>query len=352
MVIDGREVKILKQKKNVLLVDCIMQEVEPLAKELLFDSRPFDVKMHISNWKRTGKMSELKRYAVYFIVGFRYFIGRKKYACVIGWQQFYALIYCFFCSLFLVKKTTVTIALNFTYKEKKGKISGVYRWFMNKCLSEKYLDYIHVPSANYADQINREFGFPKERIIVMPFGIVDRSAELRQLPPPDGYQYDKYALAIGRSNRDYDFLIEAWKEIAYPLVIISDTYGKESSVPNITIVKNVAGDESYPWIANCGLMVIPIDDGSICSGDTVLLTAMSLKRRILVTKPSTLAEMYIEDGQNAVLVEKDILSFRNIVNNLLQDEETKKMGEQARVSFLKAFTIDNMGSKITSILQK
>ena len=341
----------MKQKKNVLLADCVAQEVMPLAKELMYDSQPFEVKVHISNWKRTGKISELKRYAVYFMVGFRYFLSRKKYACVIGWQQFYALIFCFFCSLFSVKKTAVTVALNFTYKEKKGKLAGVYRWFMSKCLSEKYMDYLHVLSESYADQIARDFGFPRERIIVTTFGIVDRGEELGQLLPPEGQQKDGFALAIGRSNRDYDFLIEAWKEIDYPLVIISDTYGKETSASNITILKNVAGEESYPWIANCSLMVIPIDDGSICSGDTVLLTAMSVKRRILVTKPSTLAEMYIQDGQNAVLVEKNISIFRDTVNKLLRDEASVQLGEQARTSFLNSFTIDSMGRRITDILQ-
>ena len=340
----------MKKKKNVFLTDCEAEVVSPLVNVLLFDSHPFDVMVHISNWKRSGKLSELKRYAIYFAVGFLYFVKRKNYAVVVGWQQFYTLIFCFFCSVFSVKKTFVTVALNYTYKEKKGKFSKPYRWFMEKCLSPKYLDYIHVPSESYANQICREFDFPRDRVVVTTFGILDRYEELSKLSSPEGYKTDGYALAIGRSNRDYDFLIDAWQGIQYPLVIISDTYAKETSDPNITILRNVAGDESYPWIANCGLMIIPIDDGSICSGDTVLLTAMSLERKIIVTKPSTLAEMYVEDGSNAVLVEKDAAMLKRAVNQILHTEQGNQLGKKARESFLTSFTIESMGRKITHVL--
>ena len=340
----------MKQRENAVLADCVAEEVQPLVKELFFDSQPFNVKVHIANWKRTGKISELKRYAKYFWVGFCYFLKRKNYAAVVGWQQFYALIFCFFCAVFFVKKTTVTMALNFTYKEKKGKLSKLYRWFMGKCVSPEYMDYIHVLSDNYADQICKEFNFPRDRIVVTSFGTLDRYEELSKLSSPEGYKTDGYALAIGRSNRDYDFLIDAWQGIQYPLVIISDTYAKETSDPNITILRNVAGDESYPWIANCGLMIIPIDDGSICSGDTVLLTAMSLERKIIVTKPSTLAEMYVEDGSNAVLVEKDAAMLKRAVNQILHTEQGNQLGKKARESFLTSFTIESMGRKITHVL--
>lgn len=338
------------EKKNIVLADCKAEEVESFAYAISFGAQSFEIRSHISNWKRTGKWSELKRYGMYFWVAFRYFLKRNKYNVIVGWQQFYALIFCFFCAVTHVKKKNIVIAANFTYKSKKGRMAGLYRWFMGKCLSGGYLDFIHVPSENYADTVCAEFGFPRSRMLVMPFGVNDRYEEFSKLVVPEGYEKDGYALAIGRSNRDYDFLIRAWRSIDYPLVIISDTYPGTTDQKNITILRNIAGEASYPWIAHCGLMVIPIDDGTICSGDTVLLTAMSMKRKIIATAPSTLAEMYITNKENAILVEKKEEALQNEVQKVLCSDQYDALGDSARECFLQRFTRGSMGARFAQAL--
>lgn len=336
--------------ENILLADCVAQEVLPFLEGLRTPNVSFSVHSHIANWKRTGKVSEAKRYLKYFSVGFSYFWNRKKYGMVIGWQQFYALIDSFFSSVFHVKKVNTIIALNFTYKAKAGKLGGVYRWFMGKCLNPRYMDYIHVLSDAYADEISCEFHFPRERILVTGFGVNDPLPEYADMQPPAGYQKDGYALAIGRSNRDYDFLIQAWASMDYPLVIISDTYTGQTTDQNIKIYRNIAGEASYPWIANCGLMILPIDDGNICSGDTVLLNAMGCERKILVTTPSTLAEMYVEDGKTALLTPKEPAIFRQKVLQALNDPQYANMGQNAREAFLKKYSRETMGRNVSRII--
>ena len=337
--------------KYVVLVDCVPDEIQTFVDGLEYKGREFQIESYISNWKRTGILSELKRYATYFSVGFRYFLKRRQYDAIVGWQQFYALIFCFFCALFRVKKTTMVVAFNYTYREKKGMAASIYRWFMEKCMDVDYLDYIHVPSREYADAVAEQFHFPRERIIVMGFGVNDCYEEFSALPVPPSYQKDGYALAIGRSNRDYDFLIRAWEGISYPLVIISDTYKGTADAENIVILRNVAGEESYPWIAHCGLMVVPIDNGLLCSGDTVLLTAMAAKRKIIVTTPSTLAEMYVVDGENAVLAPKEDAAFRRIVTEVLYAEKYADLGNGARQSFLRSHSRQGMGTNLTKAIQ-
>ena len=337
-------------KKNIVVADCVAEEIQSFSDALQYEGNPFEIKSHVANWKRTGAISELKRYFTYFYVGIYYFLKRRRYHVIVGWQQFYALIFCFFCNVFNVKKTNYVVAYNFTYKEKKGKAARIYRWFMEKCLCRKYLDCIHVPSANYADTISAEFGFPRERIFVSQFGVNDCYEQLSVLNPPENYVKDGYALSIGRSNRDFDFLIRAWQGLEFPLVIISDTYKGTVESGNITLLTNVAGAESKPWIANCGLMVIPIDDGSVCSGDTVLLTAMSAARKILVTAPSTLAEMYIVDEENALLTKKQEEVFRQKVADILSNEKYHSLGEQARASFLCNYSRRSMGERFSRYL--
>ena len=336
----------MKERKNIILCDCKADEVASLCASINADiQNPFEIKSHISNWKRTGKFSELKRYAKYFAVALKYFFKRKDYDVIIGWQQFYALIFGFYCSVFHVKKSNTVVALNFTYKEKKGKAASLYRWFMKRCLCG--LDYIHVLSHNYADEISKSFNFPIDKILVTPFGINDPYDKFSRLAFPSDAPKDGYVLAIGRSNRDYDFLIGAWENINYPLVIISDTYGgNNGSNSNVRIIGNVAGEDSYPWIANCKAMVIPIDDGSICSGDTVLLTALAMKKKVLITSPSTLAEMYIVHGENGLSVEKEKSRFEALVNNMLFTDKYDYLCENARESYLNNYSRTSMGKKI------
>lgn len=338
-------------KKNIVLADCVPEEVATLLEGLEQNLGIFDIKSHIANWKRTGKKSELKRYIEYFKVGFYYFVHRNQYDIIIGWQQFYVLIFAFFCNIFHVKKVNTLIALNFTYKAKNGSLSGIYRWFMKKCIKPQYMDYLHVLSENYADIISREFHFPRERILVTGFGVPDMYTEFSKYTVPKGYQKNGYALSIGRSNRDFDFLISAWEKIDYPLVIISDTYDKKIVSEKIKIFNNIAGEESYPWIANCNLMIIPIQDGNICSGDTVLLNAMSCKKNILVTIPSTLAEMYVVDGENAVLSKKDENMFHMKVNEILFQNKYEGMGDCARKYFVERYSRKAMGQRLGVLIK-
>ena len=162
-----------------------------------------------------------------------------------------------------------------------------------------------------------------------------------------------YALSIGRSNRDFDFLISAWKDIDYPLVIISDTYtGNNGGNKNIRIITNVAGKESYPWIANSSLAIIPIDDGTICSGDTVLLTSLAMKKKMLITEPSTLAEMYIVHEKNGISSPKDEIVFANFAKDLLFTDKYDYLCDNARDCFLKKYSREGMGREASKFVFK
>lgn len=337
--------------KNVIVCDCKEDELVSLLDALNFGSNKFEIKSHIANWKRTGKLSELRRYGKYFAVALKYFLSRKKYGIIVGWQQFYVLILGFFCSVFHVKKRNTLIVLNFTYKEKQGKLGSIYRWFMWRCLETGYVDYIHVPSQNYAEIISREFRFPIERIIVLPFGINDPYEKFSKLPYPPEAPSAGYVLSIGRSNRDYDFLISSWEKIRYPLIVISDTYeGNNGGNSYVRIIRNIAGKDSYPWIAHCDAMIIPIDDGTICSGDTVLLTSLAMKKKVLITRPSTLAEMYIAHGENGLCTQKVKSDFEAIVKDIIFSDQYNYLQESARESYLANYSRMSMGHHLRQII--
>jgi hypothetical protein len=315
------------------------------------DNAEFEIESYIANWKRTGAYSEFKRYFKYFSVAGKLFRKRKKYNIIVGWQQFYALIFCFYCSLFHVKKRNKVIALNFTYKEKGGFAGKIYFKFMKRCVNEKYLDGLCVLSQSYAKIVSETFDYPIEKIMVQTFGINDPYEAFSKMKKPNDAPKEGYALSIGRSNRDFDFLISAWKNIDYPLVIISDTYsGNNGGNDNVKIITNVAGKESYPWIANSSLAIIPIDDGTICSGDTVLLTSLAMKKKMLITEPSTLSEMYIVSGENGISSPKEEAVFADYVKDLIFSDKYDFLSENARTCFLEKYSREGMGRKVRKFI--
>lgn len=342
--------KTINEKKNIVISDSRKNELESFMKKLNSNSKiKFDIKVHIADLTLKGIFKETRRYLSYFLVPIYYFLKRNNYNVIVGWQQFYALIFCFYCSLFHVKKKNIVVAWNFTYKDREGKLKNLYLKFMKKCVESGYLDLIHVPSAQYAEKFCKEFNYPRECVIVAPFGIVDNYEIYKKLDRPIEFKDKKYYLAIGRSNRDYDFLIKSWKNISTTLVIASDTYSKEIQNENIVLKKNISADTQYKWINNAESVILPIDNGEICSGDTVLLTAMSLKKIVIVTIPSTLAEMYIKDKENGLVVEKNVMDLKKIV----QEIEAGKydfLRQNARNCFVENYTRERMGETLAAAI--
>ena len=115
---------------------------------------------------------------------------------------------------------------------------------------------------------------------------------------------------------------------------------------NVLLIDDITGDGQYPFIINSKAVILPIDDGRICSGDTVLLTSMSFKKIIIVTKPSTLSEMYIKDGENGLLITKDKSSVHKVISDIFYTDKYNYIGENARNSFLTNFSREKMGRVI------
>lgn len=341
-----------ENRENIILADCEKEELTELAEGMRdVIGKPFHIKSNICN-KWHGKLAKVKRYLIYAWYPVKFVLGHSRYEYIIGWQQFFTLFFVCYCRLFHVKKNNIVVALNFTYKEKKGWAGSIYHRFMKYCVDNDYLDYIHVLSRNYARLCADSFHIPEDRFIVTPFGLPDTYGRWKN----SSVEYKDYCFAIGRSNRDFDFLVRAWRGLpeSEMLVIASDTYKPREKLPcNVIHRTDIGGDDQFPYIANCKMIIIPIDDAAICSGDTVLLKAMSYEKPVVVTAPSTLAEMYIEDGTDGILVEKREEALIDTVTLVLQNPAVlSHLGKNARKKYLKQFSRYSLGERIGKCISK
>lgn len=337
-------------RKNVILGDCEIEEILDFKNGLEDElHEEFEIKTKICNGKRSF-FKNVQRYCIYATFPLKYFFNRKKYKYIIGWQQFFTLFFAFYCKVFHVKKQNIVIACNFTYKSKNSIIGEIYKKFIRYIIDSKYLDYLHVLSKDYAFKCSKEFNVPIEKFIVTHFGLPDLYNKWKN----QKCEYEDFCLAIGRSNRDYEFLINAWNEMPREnkLLIICDQLKNINGLSeNIIIRRDIVGESQFKYIVNCKAMIVPIKDGSICSGDTVLLKAMSFCKPVFVTIPSTLAEMYIENGVNGFYVEKDNKKFvKTLKENLKNVKKMENIGKEARMSFLNKYSREKMGNKIGKLI--
>ena len=102
-------------KKNIVLADCVTDEVASLLNGLNKETDlNFECKSIIANWGSRGIFNVIKRYLMYFYITFLYFLKRDQYDYILGWQQFYALVFCFWCRIFRTKKKNKVVVINST----------------------------------------------------------------------------------------------------------------------------------------------------------------------------------------------------------------------------------------------
>lgn len=305
------------EKTNVALFDSSEEEAREFIRGLEDSTQlQWKAKVFTANQGRKTKIGNLIRYMKYFYFPFFVFLHRKEYNHIIGWQEFYGLLFAFYCRLFHVKKENTLLIKNFIYKPKKGIIGKIYYSFMRYIVKSKYVDIFICSSQNFCDYCAEVFREPKERFVYLPFGVNDFT-KLVDMSKPAA---NDYILALGRSNRDWDFLIDSLANSGHSVRIVCDELHKEDLPDNIRIYNHVWQKESYEFIRNCRFMVIPILNGRIVAGETVLLQAMSFSKPIIITEPSCLADDYVTDGKTGLVVPKKKEALLEAVERLFGDD--------------------------------
>ncbi|MBQ8910748.1 MAG: glycosyltransferase family 4 protein [Oscillospiraceae bacterium] len=334
-------------KENVALFDSSYEEAAEFIRGLQDQTgESWQAIVCNSNKGRQGLTNAI-RYIKYFLFPLKIFFQRKRYGRIIGWQEFYGLVYAFYCRLFRVKKCNSLIIKNFIYKPKKGLVGKLYFRFMNYIVKSGYVDTYICASKTMVQYCCEVFGESDDRFVFIPFGVNDFAAEYQPETPPT----NDYVLSLGRSNRDWQFLLDGIAGQNYPVKIICDELRVEAPPANVEILNSVWGSQTHQYIYNCKCMVIPIADGRIASGDTVLLMAMSFGKPIIITKPSCLADDYVTDGYNGIVIEKKAEQLQEAVQRIFQDEALyRQLSENGRQHYLEHHSLYTYGKNVGKII--
>lgn len=335
-------------RRNVILADNSREEMEGYRQGLEEETGfLWETAVCRANEGRTGFWRNGLRYVKYFLFSFSIFLRRRKYGCIVGWQAFYGLCFAFWCRVFRVKKRNFLMVKNLTYREKKGIIGKIYFIFMRFVIKSGYVDLFTCCSKDHCGYCAEMFGEPPERFRFVPFGVEDVRDRVEKKA-----QSGEFVLSVGRSNRDWDFLINALGGTEYSVRIVCDELKREDIPENIRIFKDVWGEKTLEFFRDCRVVVIPILDGRVAAGETVLLQAMCFGKPVIVARPGGKWEEYITCGETGFVVEKEGDSLRDALELLKKEEIYSDISRNCRQSYEEQFSLSGYGRRIGRIVKE
>lgn len=331
-------------KENIVLIDFKPKEkwefIEELNKE---NNEKWKAEKCVSNFKTNNIILKMYQYFLYFLFPFRIFITRKNYNKIIAWQQFYGLIFAFYCSLFKVKKVNKIVISTFIYKRKRGIIGKIYEKWIKYILNSVYIDKIICFARNEVEYYGSLFPSVKNKFEFVQLGvdIIDDKVESKK---------GDYFVSSGKSNRDYNFLIRSFEKNKEKLKVISYT-SPESPSENIKVLKNVFKNDYYKEIANSFAVIISLDDPNISSGQLVLIHAMQLKKPIICTKSNAIAD-YIIDNKNGFIIDKTDDSLKEAIKKLKNKKIYDRLSEESYKMYINNFSLKSMAKNFKKIVNQ
>ena len=132
----------MKLNENIILADNSKEKI--LEFEIGIEettNMQWNVYIKESNKLRKNILDEIIRYIKYFIFPLKIFLSRRQVKNIVAWQQFYGIIYAFYCKLFKVKKNSSLTIMTFIYKPKK-KFEKLYFKFIKYSIDNEYVNII------------------------------------------------------------------------------------------------------------------------------------------------------------------------------------------------------------------
>jgi len=239
----------------------------------------------------------------------------------------------------------------FIYNKKKN--GSLWREKLKRVITRyavcsRYVDYIVVFSKGEINYYSTLLGIPKQKIKFFHL-IFDMTHFIPQILP---IKEEEYIFSVGSTNRDYPFLIQTLDGCGHKVHIACNTLTKDINTKNITIHDNMYGDDMQQYMYNCHCVAIPLKgDRIISSGQLVLLQAMYMKKPIICTKGSCIAD-YLKNGHNALLVDNDRDEWLHAVERLYADKELyHRLAENGYNDYMKRHRIECLAQNITTLIE-
>lgn len=334
-------------KKDIILIDYDSKEESNntfiLELEKIVGSE-WIVKEKQTNKFHGNTFKNIIRLAWYFLFPLTIVLNRHKYNKIIGWQQFFGLNFAFFCRILHLKKINDLTVMTFIYQKKKGALGKIYHKYMKYIVTSKYIDRFICFAREECNYYASMFNIERSKFIFIPLGI----------NPISGIKIadNGSIFATGRSNRDYDFLVNIFNNSSYKVVIACDDYKNVNVTSNIKVLNSCYNKEMLNLMANCHCVAIPLKDLKMSSGQLVVLQAMALGKPVICTNSDGLKD-YIINNVTGILVKNTKEEWIKAINKLYTDSDFyNKISKYSLDIFNKRYTKKAMYTRIAQLYKR
>ena len=246
----------------------------------------------------------------------------------------------------------------FTNALKRNKNNRFRLWAIRRSIAS--LDAIVCPSVAQREFLIKE-GFDPAKIFFVPNGI---DVDFMKRKVAEGVVSEKstpFILSVGKDmGRDYETL--ARSVVGLPsevrLVALPRNVKEVKNIPpNVKILGFVPFPELIALYRQALFIVIPTKgenhlDASDCSGQYVLLDAMSLGKAVIASERETLKDYFTNEADGLVVPAEHSDALRNAVVRLFSEPSlVKKFGKNAEEKS-KAFTTKALAEKLAEVFKK
>ena len=165
-----------------------------------------------------------------------------------------------------------------------------------------------------AAALARRLGMPPENVRFVPVCTTVRE------PAAVPARGEPYALAAGRSWRDWATLFAAAPRFGMPLAAVAGRDDRLPEAPAGTrVLREVAAEEYRALLAGAAVVAVPLLPAERSTGQVVLLEAMAMGKPVVATRTTGTVD-YVRDGENGLLVSPgDAAALGNAVARLAAD---------------------------------
>jgi glycosyltransferase involved in cell wall biosynthesis len=244
------------------------------------------------------------------------------------------------------RRTPKHVILQFIMREKKETWPSKLKYlFMKACFSSLHMAICS--SRREVEYYEKVFDWDSGKAHFVPLHTDPKLLD----QPLDGS--GDFIFSGGRTYRDYDTLIKAVTGTSIPTVIVSsETYQPSMGLPpNLTLMRELPLDAFSRLIENCRVLVLPLEEKEISTGQSVLLQAMALGKAIIATETSGTVD-YIEDGVDGILVPPhDPGMLRQAILELMKDDKSiARIGANAKKSAREKYLPQQYLERVSALL--
>lgn len=312
--------------------------------EFLYNTPPSD--------RYPGYGKYLGYYPGYWRLGRRAFAKMKNYDLIVTWEANTAIPLALLRSI-SGRQIPPLVSLNFVLKGKP-----VYDMLKAVRFAMRSVDQITCLSAREIEYYTALLDYPVRHCQKLQGPFRDffsptspGTARLK----PNSENHSPYIFSAGRSNRDYQTLVTAVKDLPISVIINARTFNiKGISTPeNVTFNPFLPFDEYLDLLAGASFVVAPLRPAKHASGETFIVQAMTARKAVIASETYSTAEM-IENGSNGILVPaSDPAALRSAIQELLQDPQAAQyLGDTARRHYLERWSFPIVARQIDHMLKR